>query len=83
MSICSDQYLVAFDSLVSLMRVCLAETSPLPAGTAMAVRQAAKDLSDAEIICDEIPELAVREFIRTGNLEELRKRGKATDRSLK
>jgi hypothetical protein len=77
MSICSDQYLAAFDSLVNLMRVCLAETSPLPAGIAMAVRRAAKDLSDAEIICDEIPELAIREFIRTGNLEGIRKRGKA------
>lgn len=83
MDICSGQYLVAFDSLVNLMKVCLAETSPLSAGIAMAVRQAAKDLSDAEIVCDEIPELAMREFIRTGNLEELRKRGKATDHAIK
>lgn len=81
MDICSEQYLVAFDSLTNLLKSCLSESSPLPAGVAMAVRQAAKDLSDAEIVCDEIPELAVREFIRTGNLEELRKRGKA-NRSL-
>lgn len=83
MDICSGQYLVAFDSLVNLMKVCLSESAPLPAGVAMAVRQAAKDLSDAEIICDEIPERAIRAFIRTGNLEELRKRGKTTDHPFK
>ncbi len=73
MDICSDAYATAFDSLVELLHACLSASMPLEASVAMAVRQAEKHLSDAEVICAEAPETAIREYIRTGNLEAIRK----------
>ena len=73
MDICSDAYATAFDSLVGLLNACLSANLPLEASVAMAVREAEKNLSDAEIICAEPPEVAIREYIRTGSLEAIRK----------